>query len=172
MRRRRGGTKKKIGIFLSPPLPGTQRQPAGIPWLLPRETGCTEHCRGSHCSKLGYRMGAAQAVCSGGPHEYPVRVHVYELGGDMSGLLSVVGAGGVFHSGVEVDGVEYAFGDQSGVWMQFPGQLPPEFGANARYKGPENVGTALVTRHQLRSLVKAMKNEYPSSRYHLMTCNW
>ena len=41
---------------------------------------------------------------------YPVRINIYDLG-EFNGYLSWLGLG-IFHSGVEVHGKEYAFGGE------------------------------------------------------------
>ena len=115
-------------------------------------------------------MGAA-ASCVEQEREYPVRVHVYNVGGGASLLLSAVGGGGVYHSGVEINGVEYAFGDKSGVWTQPPTQLPPTFGTPATYVRAEECGAARLKPAQLRAIMRRLKNEWPATRHQLVTCN-
>ena len=68
------------------------------------------------------------------PAQFPVKLNVYNLaGGNMSdAIISAVAGGGLYHTGLEIDGVEYAFGGGngkgSGVWAQQPHKLPSCFG--------------------------------------------
>ena len=61
-----------------------------------------------------------------------VRISVYLLvgNGGSDALLSAIGAG-LYHSGVEIEGVEYAYGggggSGTGVWAQKPRIVPPGF---------------------------------------------
>ena len=61
-----------------------------------------------------------------------VRISVYLLvgNGGSDALLSAIGAG-LYHSGVEIEGVEYAYGggggSGTGVWAQRPRIVPPGF---------------------------------------------
>ena len=105
------------------------------------------------------------------PVEYPVVLHIYELGNEASMLLSTLGAGGIYHTGVEIGGKEYAFGDTSGVWTQQPGRLPESFGSSASYRGTENLGNYSGRPSQLRRIVSDLKREFPPSRYELLSCN-
>ena len=90
-------------------------------------------------------MGNAACGASS-QREYTVRVHVYRLMSDTGGsLLTLMESSGfgVFHTGVEVNGTEYAFGASdsgSGVWAQRPTQLPPHF-AGATLGESATVGT-------------------------------
>ena len=67
--------------------------------------------------------------------EYPVVLHIYELGNEASMLLSTLGAGGIYHTGVEIGGKEYAFGDTSGVWTA-PVKLPESLDQVHRIAAP------------------------------------
>ena len=88
-------------------------------------------------------MGAAGAK----PAQFPVRLNVYNLaGGNVSdAILSAVAGGGLYHTGLEIDGVEYAFGGGngkgSGVWAQQPHKLPSCFGG-ATFKEAVNMGVS------------------------------
>ena len=67
------------------------------------------------------------------PQEYEVELSVYTLG--QKG--SIAERAGAYHTGLVVDGVEWAFGGGdgpgTGVWSQEPGRLPPSFG-NCAFK--------------------------------------
>ena len=67
------------------------------------------------------------------PQEYEVELSVYTLG--QKG--SIAERAGAYHTGLVVDGVEWAFGGGdgpgTGVWSQEPGRLPPSF-SNCAFK--------------------------------------
>ena len=117
-------------------------------------------------------MGGAASCCEA-ERDFPVKVHVYDLApdGGSAVLGALTGGGGVYHSGVEVGGVEYAFGDKSGVWTQQPARLPASFGAPAAYKRAEDCGVARLAPSALRRIVRRRRAEWPASRYQLVTCN-
>ena len=109
-------------------------------------------------------MGAAASCCEA-ERDYPVKVHVYDLAPDggsalLGALMGGGGGGGVYHSGVEVNGVEYAFGDKSGVWTQQPTRLPTSFGAPATYKRAEDCGVARLKPSALRRILRQLRAEW------------
>ena len=106
-------------------------------------------------------MGGAASCCEA-ERDFPVKVHVYDLAPDGGSALlgALTGGGGVYHSGVEVGGVEYAFGDKSGVWTQQPARLPASFGAPAAYKRAEDCGVARLTPSALRRIVRQLRAEW------------
>ena len=108
--------------------------------------------------------------------EYTVRVHVYRLMSDAGGsLLTLMESSGfgVFHTGVEVNGKEYAFGASdsgSGVWEQRPTQLPPHF-AGATLKESVVVGTCVRTPQELRNTIATLRREWQATSYSLVSRN-
>ena len=120
-------------------------------------------------------MGNAACGASS-PREYTVRVHVYRLMSDTGGsLLTLMESSGfgVFHTGVEVNGTEYAFGASdsgSGVWAQRPTQLPPHF-AGATLKESVIVGTCVCSPQQLRRIIATLRREWPATSYSLVSRN-
>ncbi|KAK2960996.1 putative deubiquitinase DESI2 [Blattamonas nauphoetae] len=72
---------------------------------------------------------------------------------------------GVYHSGTEIDGEEWAFGGDrigTGVWSQPPGHSWP----GTEFKSRHYVGEAHISRAQLRQIIAQMSREYPSQQYH------
>ena len=111
------------------------------------------------------------------PAQFPVKLNVYNLaGGNMSdAIISAVAGGGLYHTGLEIDGVEYAFGGGhgkgSGVWAQQPHKLPACFGG-ATFKEAVNMGvTEPLTRKDLHVIMHQMAREWRMSQYNMLTRN-
>ena len=112
------------------------------------------------------------------PAQFPVKLNVYNLaGGNMSdAIISAVAGGGLYHTGLEIDGVEYAFGGGngkgSGVWAQQPHKLPSCFGG-ATFKEAVHMGVSEpLTRKDLHGIMHQMAREWRMSQYNMLTRNW
>jgi hypothetical protein len=111
--------------------------------------------------------------------KWRVRVHVYRLVGQRTNrLCQTVGVGGVYHTGVEIGGVEYGFGchdhDFTGVWRQIPRQLPSEFArGRAVHISVVDMGKATLTARELSMILQALMGEYPGNGYSVLhrNCN-
>ncbi|KHJ87619.1 hypothetical protein OESDEN_12604 [Oesophagostomum dentatum] len=81
---------------------------------------------------------------------------------------------GIFHSGIEVYGVEYAYGGHpyafSGVFENSP-QDAEELGENFKFKQSIVIGETTITAAGVRELIKALGEEYRGDRYHLISRN-
>ena len=114
------------------------------------------------------------------PKRRRVYVSVYILvGGSASDtVLSSLTGGGLYHSGIEIEGVEYAFGGGpgcgSGVWRQPPRVLRPNFNfKNAFYKESLDMGmTRPLTSAGLRRVIVDMEREWRQNQYNILTRNW
>ena len=111
------------------------------------------------------------------PAQFPVKLNVYNLaGGNMSdAIISAVAGGGLYHTGLEIDGVEYAFGGGngkgSGVWAQQPHKLPSCFGG-ATFKEAVHMGVSEpLTRKDLHVIMHQMAREWRMSQYNMLTRN-
>eukprot|EP00887_Chlorella_sp_A99_P002556 scaffold6.g2556.t1 len=101
----------------------------------------------------------------------PVYLNVYDLTehNDWTYWCGV----GVFHSGVEVYGVEYAFGgheyDAPGVFATNPREAP----GTVTFREPVLVGRTSLLPSQVYEVVQDMGSQYRGNRYHLlqMNCN-
>lgn len=113
------------------------------------------------------------------PRRWRVRVHVYQLVGDRTQrLCKSVGVGGVYHTGVEVGGVEYGYGchDESctGVWKQLPKQLPRDFArGQAVHTSVIEMGEAVLTQRELQNVLLQLMAEFPGNEYSILhrNCN-
>ncbi|KAJ1697518.1 hypothetical protein LUZ63_006030 [Rhynchospora breviuscula] len=100
--------------------------------------------------------------------EAPVYLNVYDLT-PMNGYIYWAGLG-IFHSGVEVHGVEYAFGAHdypiSGVFEVEPRQCP-----GFRFRKSIFVGTTSLDPLQVREFMEHQSMNYNGDTYHLIIKN-
>ncbi|CAA0827592.1 PPPDE putative thiol peptidase family protein [Striga hermonthica] len=99
---------------------------------------------------------------------FPVYLNVYDLT-PINGYLYWAGVG-VFHTGVEVHGVEYAFGAHeyptSGVFEIDPKQCP-----GFRFRKSIFIGTTHLKRDQVREFMEHQSVNYNGNTYHLVVKN-
>ncbi|XP_049390343.1 deSI-like protein At4g17486 isoform X1 [Solanum stenotomum] len=102
------------------------------------------------------------------PGETPVCLNVYDLT-PMNNYVYWAGFG-IFHSGVEVHGVEYAFGAHdyptSGVFEVEPRQCP-----GFKFRKSIFVGTTKLDPNQVREFIEHQAAAYNGDSYHLIVKN-
>uniref|UniRef100_A0A914VZC3 PPPDE domain-containing protein n=1 Tax=Plectus sambesii TaxID=2011161 RepID=A0A914VZC3_9BILA len=102
----------------------------------------------------------------------PVRLNVYDMYW-LNEYASTVGIG-VFHTGIEVYGVEYAYGGHpfafSGIFDNTP-QDAEELGENFKFRESILVGETDFTAGDVRHMIQLMGHEYKGDRYHLISKN-
>ncbi|GFQ00952.1 desi-like protein at4g17486 [Phtheirospermum japonicum] len=98
----------------------------------------------------------------------PVYLNVYDLT-SINGYFYWAGVG-IFHSGVEVHGVEYAFGAHeyptSGVFEIEPRECP-----GFRFRKSIFVGTTRLNHNQVREFMEHQTANYNGDMYHLVVKN-
>ncbi|XP_057974257.1 deSI-like protein At4g17486 [Malania oleifera] len=103
-----------------------------------------------------------------GPGNTPVYLNVYDLT-PMNGYLYWAGLG-IFHSGVEVHGVEYAFGahdySTSGVFEVEPRQCP-----GFKFRKSIFIGTTCLDSNQVRQFMEYHSTNFHGDTYHLIVKN-
>ncbi|KAG6749213.1 hypothetical protein POTOM_046256 [Populus tomentosa] len=103
-----------------------------------------------------------------GPGDTPVYLNVYDLT-PMNGYAYWAGLG-IFHSGVEVHGVEYAFGAHdyptSGVFEVEPRQCP-----GFKFRRSIFIGTTCLDSIQVREFMERHAASYHGDTYHLIVKN-
>jgi len=81
---------------------------------------------------------------------------------------------GVFHSGVEVYGVEYAYGGHafpfSGIFTNTP-QDAEELGDTVKFRESVYLGETALSKRAVERLVKSLGDEFRGDRYHLISKN-
>ncbi|XP_058069108.1 deSI-like protein At4g17486 [Magnolia sinica] len=102
------------------------------------------------------------------PGNAPVYLNVYDLT-PMNGYVYWAGLG-IFHSGVEVHGVEYAFGAHdyptSGVFEVEPRQCP-----GFKFRKSIFMGTTCLDPMQIREFMERHSASYNGDTYHLIVKN-
>ncbi|XP_021745318.1 deSI-like protein At4g17486 [Chenopodium quinoa] len=102
------------------------------------------------------------------PGNTPVYLNVYDLT-PMNGYLYWAGLG-IFHSGVEVHGVEYAFGAHdyptSGVFEVEPRQCP-----GFKFRKSILIGTTCLDAKEVREFMERHAASYNGDTYHLIVKN-
>ncbi|GAV88316.1 DUF862 domain-containing protein [Cephalotus follicularis] len=109
---------------------------------------------------------AKSVSCS--PSNNPVYLNVYDLT-PINGYVYWAGLG-IFHSGVEVHGVEYAFGahdySTSGIFEVDPRQCP-----GFKFRKSIFMGTTCLDPFQLREFLECQSASYYGDMYHLIKKN-
>ncbi|EFP02287.1 hypothetical protein CRE_24283 [Caenorhabditis remanei] len=102
----------------------------------------------------------------------PVRLNVYDMYW-LNDYASNIGVG-IFHSGIEIFGVEYAYGGHpyqfSGVFENSP-QDAEELGDTFKFKESIVVGETDQSSSEIRRLIKQLGDEFRGDRYHLISRN-
>ncbi|GMH23767.1 hypothetical protein Nepgr_025610 [Nepenthes gracilis] len=122
-----------------------------------RSKAATRFCLFPKTNSLGF-----------GPGNAPVHLNVYDLT-PMNGYLYWAGLG-IFHSGVEVHGIEYAFGahdyPSSGVFEVEPRQCP-----GFKFRKSIFIGTTSLDPKQVREFMEQHASSYNGDTYHLIVKN-
>ncbi|KAG2494192.1 hypothetical protein HYH03_007550 [Edaphochlamys debaryana] len=99
----------------------------------------------------------------------PVTLNIYDLA-PQNNWTYWCGVG-IFHSGVEVYGVEYAYGghdyDYSGVFATNPRDAPGQ----VIFRESVPMGETNLSQQEIHHLVQRMGNEYKGNNYHLLQRN-
>lgn len=78
---------------------------------------------------------------------------------------------GAYHTGVEVYGVEYAFGghsyDSSGLFATEPRNPPGQ----VYFRDSVDMGTINLSPQEVQDIVMALGEEYKGNKYHLLRTN-
>uniref|UniRef100_A0A914DYD5 PPPDE domain-containing protein n=1 Tax=Acrobeloides nanus TaxID=290746 RepID=A0A914DYD5_9BILA len=102
----------------------------------------------------------------------PVRLNVYDMYW-INDYASTLGFG-VYHSGIEVYGVEYAYGGHpfsfSGIFENRP-QDAEELGENFKFRESILIGETDFSASEVRKMVDLLGQDYRGDRYHLITKN-
>lgn len=122
--------------------------------------------RGKSVSRFCMFPNVKAAACS--PGNIPVYLNVYDLT-PANGYVYWAGLG-IFHSGVEVYGVEYAFGaheySSSGVFEVEPRQCP-----GFKFRRSIFIGTTCLDPFQVREFMERQSANYNGDTYHLIVKN-
>lgn len=102
----------------------------------------------------------------------PVYVNIYDMY-TMNGYISALGVG-IYHSGVEVHGVEYGYGGHpfpfSGVFEMVPKDTE-ELGESFKFKESIEIGRTDFTKSEVEQIVALFGREFRGIDYHLINKN-
>eukprot|EP00756_Hemistasia_phaeocysticola_P035430 Hpha_TRINITY_DN16584_c0_g1::TRINITY_DN16584_c0_g1_i1::g.132850::m.132850 len=104
----------------------------------------------------------------------PAVLNVYARYPRLNSVLEAVGVGGIFHSGVEINGVEYAYGggsaEKTGVWRQTP-KVPPQGYPHLVAAVP--VGWVVTPQRSFDRVLRRLEQEFRQPDYDLAgrNCN-
>jgi hypothetical protein len=81
---------------------------------------------------------------------------------------------GVYHSGIEINGMEYTFAGSpeatgSGIQAQKPKVTPP--GSQWIYNQSVNLGKTDLSSSEISALLSSLRADFPANQYDLVTCN-
>lgn len=101
--------------------------------------------------------------------DYEVVLHTYNAAsGPAQAFLGLLGGGGAYVSGVQVDDAEYSFDDR-GCHKTEPGR--PASNAAAKEKARVVLGTATMRPARLQKIIRSVEQGFTSQTYDLMTRN-
>ncbi|XP_064484656.1 deubiquitinase DESI2-like isoform X2 [Ornithodoros turicata] len=102
----------------------------------------------------------------------PVMLNVYDMYW-INEYTAPIGLG-VFHSGIEIYGTEYAYGGHpfpcTGIF-EIPPKYAEDLGDQFKYKQTVLLGYTDFNQSDVRKIVEEMGKEYRGDRYHLMNRN-
>ena len=93
-----------------------------------------------------------------------IRVNVYDLH-EQNEMLYPFGLG-LYHSGVEVNGLEYTFGSGSGIFNHPSKQAP-----NVKFRESILVGIFRGTTRDFDRVIDSLRNDFSGTKYHLLERN-
>lgn len=74
---------------------------------------------------------------------------------------------GLFHSGVQIEGKEYTFAAESGIFNHPPRSVP----SNAKFRDSIFMGMFNGTRSQIDTCIDELKQDFKGDNYNIMTKN-
>jgi hypothetical protein len=91
-------------------------------------------------------------------------LNVYDLNFESNEYLYPLGLG-VYHSGVEISGVEYTFASESGIFTMSPKNAPP-----ARFRESIDLGPCPDSR-AVSNAIEELKHDFKGTDYHVLNKN-
>ncbi|KAM3208161.1 hypothetical protein ACQJBY_063072 [Aegilops geniculata] len=129
----------------------------------------TSSSAGSSASTSTPRPAPRQAPhATAAPSSSPVFLNVYDVT-PANGYARWLGLG-VYHSGVQVHGVEYAYGAHEGAGSGIF-EVPPRRCPGYAFREAVLVGTTALTRAEVRALMADLAADFPGDAYNLVSRN-
>ncbi|KAM3194816.1 hypothetical protein ACQJBY_071080 [Aegilops geniculata] len=126
----------------------------------------TSSSAGSSASTSTPRPAPRQAAAA--PSSSPVFLNVYDVT-PANGYARWLGLG-VYHSGVQVHGVEYAYGAHEGAGSGIF-EVPPRRCPGYAFREAVLVGTTALSRAEVRALMADLAADFPGDAYNLVSRN-
>jgi len=127
---------------------------------------------GNQESTQAHALGGSSAPVAKKP-EAIVTVNIYEPNPQAGGGSTSIAGFGVYHTGVEVSGIEYTFAggsvSGSGIFTQTPRSNPP--GGQWLYKKSQEVGRTTLTSRELDRVISDMGQDFTATSYHIIVRN-
>ncbi|CAF0759698.1 unnamed protein product [Brachionus calyciflorus] len=102
----------------------------------------------------------------------PIYVNIYDMY-TMNGYTSALGVG-IYHSGVEIYGVEYGYGGHpfpfSGIFEMIPKDTE-ELGESFKFKESIEIGRTDFTKSEIEQIIALIGREFRGIDYHLINKN-
>lgn len=93
-----------------------------------------------------------------------VFLNVYDLNEQSNEYLYPLGLG-VYHSGVEISGIEYTFAGESGIYEMTPKHAPP-----AKFRESIDLGLSPGPR-EIANAIEELKKSFKGTDYHVLNKN-
>ena len=93
-----------------------------------------------------------------------VFLNVYDLNEQSNEYLYPLGLG-VYHSGVEISGIEYTFAGESGIYEMTPKHAPP-----AKFRESIDLGLSPGAR-EISNAIEELKKSFKGTDYHVLNKN-
>jgi len=129
------------------------------------------------------RTPSKESAASGAdkrPPGTPVFVHIYDVSQEdgvrklnkvLAHRYSPLKFGGVFHAGVEVNGLEWSYGMSQSDTLPGLSCVLPKTHPNHRYRQSVELKQSRFSPEDIAELISAMAEEYPGHDYHLLRRN-
>lgn len=91
-------------------------------------------------------------------------INVYSASAEESGFSGVLGLVGVYHSGVQMNGVEYAFAGVTGIYECRPG----DYGTILR---SIDLGVSEITNREIDAAIFSLRRVFLGDEYHIVLKN-
>lgn len=93
-----------------------------------------------------------------------VFLNVYDLNEQSNEYLYPLGLG-IYHSGVEISGVEYTFASEAGIYEMTPKHAPP-----AKFRESIDLGPCPSSR-EVSAAIEELKHDFKGTDYHVLNRN-
>lgn len=95
------------------------------------------------------------------PHLF---LNVYSASADEAGFSGILGIIGVYHSGVEINGIEYAYAGVTGIYECRPGDY-------GRILKRIDLGESDITNRDIDAFIHSLRRTFTGDQYHIVLKN-